>query len=66
METLEYKITVGATEHTVKTRDEAVALAKKLSSESRQRVSVVRSDGAVKMQFRDGSLETYVYQTRRS
>ncbi len=62
---LSYTVSQGPNVYEAATRAEAVALAKRLSKENRQKVSVARSDGVVRMQFRDGLLETYVYHTRR-
>lgn len=64
-EPTDYTLTQGTNVLTFSDRDEAVQAAKKLSAESRARVSLNRNDGTVKMQFRDGSLETYALQTRR-
>lgn len=46
-------------------REAAVTLAKELSTTSRDRVAVESQDGSVKMQFRDGMLETLAIQTRK-
>jgi hypothetical protein len=59
-----YTVTAGTDIHEVSDRAEAVKLAKELSRESHQRVNVDSSDGMVAMQFSNGSLDSYVYETR--
>ena len=53
----------GEIQEELEGRANAVARAKELSSEG-QRVNVERTDNMVTMQFADGSLETYVCETR--
>jgi hypothetical protein len=60
-----YTVAQGTNLYNADTRDDAVVMAKQLSADNRQRVSVSANDGTIKMQFRDGDLETYVFQTRR-
>lgn len=59
-----FNIQVGTESIEINDRDEAVSKAKSLSLETNQRVSVERDDGMVLMQFTNGGLDSYVYETR--
>ncbi len=52
-------------ERRIDDRDEAITTAKTWSAEEHMPVSVERTDGRVKMTFRDGGLIDYVYETRK-
>lgn len=59
-----FAVTAGTENHEIEGREEAVAFAKKLSAEEGLRVNVERLDGMETMQFVNGSLETFVCETR--
>lgn len=60
-----YVLTTRVDERHITGRDDAVETAKSWSLESGQSVLVERTDGRVKMNFRDGGLIDYVYETRK-
>lgn len=60
-----YLLTTRVEEREITGRDDAVQTAKEWSLESGQSVLVERTDGKVKMNFRDGGLIDYVYETRK-
>jgi len=60
-----YMLTTRIEEKTIVGRDDAVETAKAWSLQSGQSVLVERTDGKVKMSFRDGGLVDYVYETRK-
>ncbi len=60
-----YRVTTRSEEEVIDGRIEAVNHAKEISIETGQSVTVERTDGRVKMSFRDGSLVDYVLETRK-
>ena len=60
-----FQLTTGRETVTVHGRASAVEQAKELSQRSRRPVSVESTDGAVKMQFSNGGLQTYRMETSR-
>ncbi len=60
-----YTLSTRVEEREITGRDDAVETAKSWSLESGQSVLVERTDGKVKMSFRDGGLVDYVYETRK-
>ena len=60
-----YTLSTRVEERQITGRDDAVQAAKAWSLESGQSVLVERTDGRVKMSFRDGGLVDYVYETRK-
>lgn len=62
-QTKEFRVEHYGGTHTVQGRQAAVKMAKRISNERRGRVRVEREDGAVRMQFHSGSLETLVAET---
>ena len=65
VETTLYRVVVREDEQVIDGRIEAVDKAKEISIESGQSVLVERTDGRVKMNFRDGALIDYVLETRK-
>ena len=59
-----FSISFGGETQVVQGRSEAVQLAKSLSRENSQRVSLERDDGMVMMQFNNGQLDSFVFETR--
>lgn len=59
-----YNVTAGGTTDAVTGRANAVTMAKTMSQENQQRVTVEREDGMETMQFSNGSLDTFVCETR--
>lgn len=59
-----YTIFVGDQTQQITGRGPAVAEAKDISTKTGRPIRVERADGAVKMEFRRGQLETYRYETR--
>ena len=60
-----YRVSTRDEELVIDGRIEAVTKAKEISVESGVSVLVERTDGRVKMNFRDGSLVDYVLETRK-
>ena len=60
-----YRVVTRTDEQVIDGRIEAVETAKSISNEGGQSVLVERTDGRVKMNFRDGSLVDYVIETRK-
>ena len=60
-----YRVVSRSDEQVIDGRIEAVEVAKSLSEEGGQSILVERTDGRVKMNFRDGSLVDYVIETRK-
>jgi len=60
-----FQLTTGRETLTVHGRESAVERAKELSQRFRRPVSVESTDGAVKMQFSNGGLQTYRMETSR-
>ena len=65
VETTLYRVVVRDDEQVIDGRIEAVDKAKEISIETGQSVLVERTDGRVKMNFRDGALIDYVLETRK-
>ena len=65
VETTLYRVVVREDEQIIDGRIEAVEKAKEISIETGQSVLVERTDGRVKMNFRDGALIDYVLETRK-
>ena len=65
VETTLYRVVVREDEQVIDGRIEAVDKAKEISIETGQSVLVERTDGRVKMNFRDGALIDYVLETRK-
>ena len=65
VETTLYRVVVREDEQVIDGRIEAVEKAKEISIETGQSVLVERTDGRVKMNFRDGALIDYVLETRK-
>ncbi|MEE2786335.1 MAG: hypothetical protein VX589_03285 [Myxococcota bacterium] len=65
VETTLYRVVVREDEQIIDGRIEAVDKAKEISVETGQSVLVERTDGRVKMNFRDGALIDYVLETRK-
>ena len=65
VETTLYRVVVREDEQIIDGRIEAVDKAKEISIETGQSVLVERTDGRVKMNFRDGALIDYVLETRK-
>ncbi len=59
-----FVVTLGTDVQNIHGRDQAVALAKELSREHDRRVQVEREDGRVLMHFTNGSLDSFVWETR--
>lgn len=59
-----FTITIGAETRVIEGRQEAVNTAKELSREYAGRVLVEREDGIVTMNFSNGQLDSFVYETR--
>lgn len=60
-----YRLSTRIEEREITGRTDAVSTAKEWSLESGQSVVVERTDGKVKMSFRDGGLVDYIYETRK-
>ena len=60
-----YILTTRDGDQHIEDRDEAIRLAKEATLDNLQAASLEREDGRVKMQFRQGSLVDYVYETRK-
>ena len=60
-----YRVSTRSEDEVIDGRIEAVTKAKEISVETGQSVLVERTDGRVKMNFRDGSLVDYVLETRK-
>ena len=60
-----YRVATRTEDEVIDGRIEAVTKAKEISVETGQSVLVERTDGRVKMNFRDGSLVDYVLETRK-
>ncbi len=52
-------------EQIIQDRDEAVQMAKDATIDNMQSATLDREDGQVRMQFRQGGLFVYVYETRK-
>ena len=61
---LRFTVTRGQEVVEVVGRTNAISEAKRISREQRGQVEVERVDGRVSMQFRDGDLVQYLYETR--
>ncbi|MCA9538248.1 MAG: hypothetical protein KC620_05140 [Myxococcales bacterium] len=62
---LTYLVSNKLEERTIEGREEAIALAKDWSTEDHTSITVERTDGRVKMTFREGDLIDFVYETRK-
>lgn len=63
-EATSYNVTLGNDTQIIEGRLEAVAAAKDMSIEHDRRVTVERTDGRVLMHFSNGSLDSFVWETR--
>ncbi|MCA9547097.1 MAG: hypothetical protein KC613_22000, partial [Myxococcales bacterium] len=60
-----YILTTRDGEERIDDRDDAIRMAKEATLDNMQSATVEREDGRVKMQFRQGGLVDYVYETRK-
>ncbi|MBU0550038.1 hypothetical protein KKF91_18900 [Myxococcota bacterium] len=64
IESNSYNVTLGTDTQIIEGRLEAVEAAKSMSVEHDRRVTVERTDGRVLMHFSNGSLDSFVWETR--